>query len=182
MDAYLYLQGTNRKFTGCKGGTAASYHGKPQMKFTTSAKYYALGFRDAGLVSALNIKCGNAIVTKAEHKFRDSDNKCQACPKGFGCNGRVACPKNAYATLDGQCKACPAGNTCDGVGKQECKPSIGVESVMAWNTGQKNHDVDLTKSWSQFTTSGKVLRDKKSSTSLSVVSNYFWFEFFFLTR
>ena len=46
---------------------------------------------------------------------------------------------------------------------------------MAWNTGQKTHDLDLTKTYSQFTTNAAVLLDNNADTGINVVSNVFWY-------
>ena len=168
------MGGKTRKFSGCKGGSAASYHGKTgEIRFDKAAKYYAFGFRDAGLLSKLDMKCGKTIMLKAEHKYRRSDGQCAACPKGFGCDGRLACPIAKFSVA-GKCQDCPAGYTCDGVGKFKCLPDVGIEAVRGWNSGQKNHDVDLTKRWSQFNLDGKTLRDDKSYTGFDIIENYFW--------
>ena len=121
------------------------------------------------------MKCGSKIVVKAQHKYRGSDGQCKNCPTGYGCDGRTGCPSSQMAT-NGHCGKCPTGYTCDGISKFQCTDQLGIESVMAWNTGQKNHDVDLTKAWVQFKTDGKSLRDDNPSTGFNIVSNIFWFD------
>jgi len=168
--------GNNKRvFTGCKGGKAASYHGRHQtISFTKNAKYYAFGFRDAGTVSDLTMKCNGALVAPAVQQYRNAAGKCTGCPAGLVCNGNVACSKNQYAAPAGACLSCPAGKLCDGRYARPCGPSVGIDNIMAWNTGQRNHDVDLSRSFKQFTTDANMLRPGRPG-GLSVVSNYFWY-------
>jgi len=172
---YLDRGNARRTFTGCKGGRAASYHGRTQtISFTKKAKYYAFGFRDAGLVSKLTMKCQGKTVKPAVHRFRNG-NSCTKCPSDSGCNGRVKCKKTMWTNGQDECKPCPKGSTCNGVTSRRCGTKNGIEVVKAWPTGQRHHDVDLTRGFSKFTTNAMTLRDGSGSTGISVVSNYFWY-------
>merc|ERR1712146_32989 len=69
------------------------------------------------------------------------------------------------------CKPCPPGYSCAG----ETKTLLRIDSVMAWNTGQKNHDVGLSKSFSEFKTNAASFIDGNSGTGIDIVSNIFWY-------
>jgi hypothetical protein len=91
-----------RTFTGCKGGRAASYHGRDRtISFTKNAKYYAFGFRDAGTVSDLTMKCKGALVAPAKTRYRDAQGKCASCPAGLVCSGTVHAARDSTLTLQG---------------------------------------------------------------------------------
>jgi len=173
---YIGHDNKKKSFTGCKGGNAYKYHGRRgTISFTKTARYYAFGFRDAGVVSNLAMKCNGANVGKGKNKYRTAKNQCADCPEGYGCNNKYACPRNQMSDSKGNCKPCPEGKFCNGVQAITCGMKNGMEEVKAWYTGQRNHDVDLTKQFSQFNTNAMVLRDGSSTTGISVVSNYFWY-------
>merc|ERR1712072_1198086 len=137
-----------RKINGfCKGGNAASYHSNTNkaIYFRNLAMYYAFGFRDAGKVSQLKMKC-------------NSD------PVPFRTQGQYV--------KDGNCLKCPDGMSC-----ASGKPvKLKISKVMAWNTGQRTHDRNLDKKFSQFTTNAASLIDSNTGGSgINVVSNYFWY-------
>ena len=103
--------------------------------------YYAFGFRDAGKVSSIRMKCEGKIVG-APRPSHVEDNVCKSCPDGFVCDGKkkTKCASKEY--IDGnKCKKCPVGYTCKNGKLNECGRLFGISSVMAWNTKQKNHDV-----------------------------------------
>merc|ERR1712048_857820 len=129
---------------------------------------------DAGLVSKLTMKCQGKTVKAAVHRYRKG-NTCTKCPSDSGCNGHVACKKVQMIDGSDKCAACPKGASCDGVSSTPCGTSLGIAEVRAWPTGQRNHDVDLSKGFSQFNTNAMMLRDGSASTGISVVSNYFWY-------
>ena len=144
-DTYPYSQNNHKKFTGCKGGQAAAYHGKGtgnQIKFANAAQYYAFGYRDGGKATRITMTCEGKSVGVAQDRYVEN-NVCKSCPKGFSCaNGK--------------------------------KVELKISSVMLWNTGVKTHDHDLSKPFSQFTTNGASLLDKNTGTGIDVVSNLFW--------
>ena len=51
---------------------------------------------------------------------------------------------------------------------------LGIESAMAWNTGVVAIDVDLTKTYSQFTTDASFLLDKDDTSFIKTDSGIFW--------
>jgi hypothetical protein len=136
-----------RKINGiCQGGNAASYHSNSnkQITFKSRAAYYAFGFRDAGRVSRLTMKCeGKNVNFRTQEKY----------------------------AVKGECKSCPAGNSC-----ASGKPiKLKIKTVKAWNSGQKTHDRQLDRKYSQFNTNAASLIDSNTGgTGISVVSNYFW--------
>ena len=144
INTRLSSQNKDRKFTGCKGGSAPSFHGRTgEIRFSKLARYYAFGFRDAGKVSNLVMTCdGQTVPYTTTGKYVDN-NVCKDCPQGYYCSGKTKTP-------------------------------IKIEEVKAWNTGIKHHDVGLAKTFSQFTSSGALLIDGNGGTGYNVVSNIFW--------
>ena len=63
---------------------------------------------------------GEACVTCAAPKYV-LNNKCEACPSGFTCDGAKAtkCAATNYV-LNNVCTACPSGSTCDGTKATKC--------------------------------------------------------------
>ena len=51
---------------------------------------------------------------------------------------------------------------------------LGIASAMAWNTGQETIDLDLTKTYSQFTTDAAFLLDKDATSFIKTDSRIFW--------
>jgi hypothetical protein len=93
---------------------------------------------------------------------------------GAACkDGKVTPCGNKWADGD-KCKPCPGNSLCtDGVAR-ECRRSFGIESVRAWNSNQRTHDLDMTRKWSDLNMDANILLDGQTTTFLNVVSNYFW--------
>jgi nitrite reductase/ring-hydroxylating ferredoxin subunit len=137
-----------RKINGlCQGGNAASYHSNSNkaITFKQRATYYAFGFRDAGRVYTLTMKCeGKNVNFKTQEKYVDDKNTCKTCSRTYSCaSGKPV--------------------------------KLQMEKVMAWNTNQKTSDHALSASFKQFTTNAASLVDSNTGgTGINVISNYFW--------
>jgi hypothetical protein len=131
----------------CKGSNAASYHSN-----TGKAIY----FKQRAMYYAFG--------------FRDAGKVSKLT---MTCDGDSVPFRTTGQYVDnGVCKNCPAGSSC-----ASGKPvKLKIKSVRAWNTGQKTHDRNLDKKYSQFNTNAASLIDSNTGgTGINVVSNYFWY-------
>merc|ERR1711981_735924 len=136
-----------RKIDGiCQGGNAASYHSNSnkQIAFRQRAMYYAFGFRDAGRVSRLTMKCeGKNVNFRTQEKYGDK----------------------------GVCKTCPKGSSC--ASGKPIKLQIEKVMGWNTNQKTNDHDLSASFSQFK-TNAASLIDSNTGGTGINVVSNYFW--------
>jgi hypothetical protein len=136
-----------RTITGiCKGGNAASYHSNTgkEIYFNAPAMYFAFGFRDAGQVRKLDMKCqGEAVPFRTQGQYIKA----------------------------GVCTKCPSGMSCASGKPMKLKIAKVMAWNTGQKTHDRDLDQSFSKF---TTNAASLIDTNPTGTGINVVSNYFW--------